>query len=663
MIGCSTKDPDIFDLPSIIGDGMVLQQDTEVMFWGRTSSRNQFDISTSWGVRKRVKADKSGNWKVRISTTEAGGPYEMVFQTKDTSLIIKDILMGEVWLGSGQSNMEMPLSGWLPGDTVNNYRNEIAAADYPQIRLFTVPREIAVEPVSDCQSKWEICTPESVKDFSATAYFFGREIHEKTGVPVGIIHSSWGGTPAESWVSAECLEEVPAYAGIEKIIETAETQYDSLLQWMDRLKTVPVEHTEGFYKELAFSKEKYTLRDFDDSAWPFMEIPSDYWKGTELETFDGIVCFRKKFELPASFSGNDMVLYLGPIDDMDDTYLNGVRIGENLSLGFWQKERIYKVPGNLLKSGQNVLTVFVIDHMGGGGIYSSSDISLADPGNGRSLNLGGNWKYMPLAELMNSKLYFFDDTNTFSSRPELSIGISQNTPTLLYNGMINPVVPYTIKGVIWYQGESNVGRGYEYRTLFPALIKCWRNAWEQGEFSFYFVQLAPWNYKESIPSSLAEVREAQLMTMAMKNTGMVVTTDIGDLNTIHPSSKQEVGRRLALWALAKDYGMDTIVCSGPLYDTMEISGNKVIIRFKNAGGKLVAKDGPLQYFEVAGSDQVYYPAMAEITGNTVIVTSARVEEPVAVRFGWRDTAEPNLFNGSGLPASPFRTDNWKRLSE
>lgn len=301
--------------------------------------------------------------------------------------------------------------------------------------------------------------------------------------------------------------------------------------------------------------------------------------------------------------------------------------------------------------------------MGGGGIYSLSEIEISSPESKESVVLNGDWKYLPVAELINTNLHFFDEENTFYSKPELSITMNHHTPTMLFNGMIQPVILYTIKGAIWYQGETNVGRGFEYRTLFPTLIECWRREWGQGDFPFYFTQLASWENSEDVSSSWAELREAQLLTMDLPNTGMIVTTDIGDTATIHPPNKQDIGKRLALWALAKDYGYDSLVFSGPIYDSMEVQGDNIIVYFNFGGSGLVAKDGPLSYFEIAGNDQIYYPAHAEIVENYVVVSSAKVTEPVAVRFAWSDIAQPNFFNGAGLPASPFRTDNWKRLSE
>ena len=371
---------------------------------------------------------------------------------------------------------------------------------------------------------------------------------------------------------------------------------------------------------------------------------------------------RRNFEVPASMVNKELTLHLGPIDDMDETFINGIRVGQTLELGKWKLSRDYKVPAGILTTGKNVIAVRVIDNMGGGGIYGPGDLTVSDK-SGNSVILNGEWRCMPVAEIQGSKIHFYDSIKNYSTRPAVNWMIGPYTPTTLFNAMIHPLVPFTIKGVIWYQGEANVGRGFEYRTLFPAMIASWRNAWQQGDFPFYFVQIAPWDYGEVVPSSSAEVREAQLVSLSVPNTGMVVTTDIGNPVNIHPSNKQDVGYRLALWALAKDYGIDTLTYSGPLFDSIAIDNGTITVHFRHTEGGLIAQDGPLTWFEIAGTDQAYYPADAVIMENTVVVSSANVPEPVAVRFAWNSIAEPNLFNGAGLPASPFRSDNWKRLSE
>lgn len=663
LIACAKESSLRFELPSVISDGMVLQRDTEVVLWGKSAPRQKVTIVTSWGVRTKVKADANGSWQSNIKTGPAGGPYEVAFQTSDTAVTLTNILLGEVWICSGQSNMEMPLRGWPPVDTVMHSAREIANADYPQIRLFSVPRKTSAVRLDNCVGSWSECSPESVAGFSATAFFFGKKIHNEVGVPVGLIHTSWGGTPAEAWTSAEFMKDLPGYEHIADSLIIAKGELDTMMAWMKNLEVITIDgNDQDYYSKLDLKGQDIIKTDFNDSDWPVMPLPG-FWEFSVLPEFDGIVWLRKTFEVPSGFENKELNLHLGAIDDMDIAYLNGEKIGEILQPGFWKDKRDYKIPAGKIKTGKNMLAVGIIDQMGGGGIYGPEDITLSVPNTKKTIVLNGDWKYMPVAEIIGEEIFLFTEEKPFTDRPKVSIPIGQNTPTVLYNAMINPLVPFTIKGAIWYQGEANVGRGFEYRTLFPAMINSWRSEWKQGDFPFYYVQIAPWEYGDEPRSSAAEVREAQLMTLSIPNTGMAVIMDIGNPRNIHPCYKEEVGNRIALWALAKNYGFDTLTFSGPLYNSILAEGNKIIVSFDYVDGGLVARGGDLTHFEVAGEDQVYYPAKAQIVDQTVVVTSEKVPNPVAVRYGWSATCEPNLFNAAGLPASPFRSDNWKRLSE
>jgi sialate O-acetylesterase len=662
LISCQNDKSVKFELPSIIGQGMVLQRNTETVLWGKANPGQKVTITASWGENSTARADANGVWRTKLSTGEAGGPYDLVFHTKDSTLTINDILIGEVWLCSGQSNMEMPLTGWPPNDTIQNSKKEIAAANYPQIRLFSVARNVAIDPMVNCKGEWKTCSPESVASFSAVAFLFGKQLHLKLGIPVGLINSSWGGTPAEAWTSKEFVKEIPVYAGVVDSLQFAMDEYNAMLGWMSQLETIDIDPgNKMFYAQLDCRDSIYSAQGFDHSAWGKMPVPG-LWESSVLPAFDGVVWLRFAFKVTAAMADKKLSLNLGPIDDMDRVYINGQKIGETVESGKWKETRIYPIPSGIIHEGENILAACVIDNTGGGGIYGTEDITIKAT-NGNSLVLNGDWYYMPVAEVLGDQIYFYSDEKNFTSRPHLKTAIGASTPTTLYNAMISPLVPFAIKGAIWYQGEANVGRGFEYRTLFPAMIRSWRKAWDQGDFPFYYVQIAPWVYWDEELSPAAEVREAQLMTLNLPNTGMVVTTDIGNPNNIHPANKTDVGKRLAFWALAKDYGFDSIVCSGPLYESLSIAGTKAIVHFKYSEGGLIAKGEKLTHFELAGSDQCYYPAEANINGETVEVWSEKVKEPVAVRFGWSAIAEPNLFNNAGLPASPFRTDNWKRLSE
>ncbi len=482
-------------LPSIISDGMVLQGGDRVVFWGWADPNEEISVSVSWRKTSwTVQADDKGSWRFKMTAPEMGGPYEITLKGKNT-VTIQNILVGEVWVCSGQSNMEMAVR------SVANAEQEVAAANMPKIRLFTVQRAVADTPQPDCKGKWVECNPQTIGDFSAVGFFFGRELYQQLDVPVGLINTSWGGTPAESWTSLSMLEEETLFQPILKRYKDAVAQYPQ-----------------------ALAKFKEDLSKWEEAA--------------------------KK---------------------------------------------------------------------------AKDEGKQAPPRPGEPFGPGSPW-----------------------------------APAGLYNAMIAPLTPYAIRGALWYQGESNAGRAYQYRDLFPTVIRSWWDSWELGEFPFLFVQLA--NFKEAKEepgdSDWAELREAQTMTLSLPNTGMAVAIDIGDAKDIHPKNKQDVGKRLALWALAKTYSKK-VECSGPLYKSMAKKGNTIVLRFDHVGGGLVAKgDEPLQGFAIAGADRKFVRAEARIEGDTVVVSSEKVASPVAVRYAWADNPTCSLYNQAGLPASPFRTDIW-----
>lgn len=481
-------------LPAIISDGMVLQQNSNVALWGWAGPGETVTITNSWNRRATtVTADASGKWLTYISTTKAGGPYQLSFKASN-QINVENILLGEVWLASGQSNMEFFI-GKTPNPSytgIHNYADVIKDPEHPDIRQIDVPNKVADSPQNDFKGVWKLCTTKTIDTFSAVAYFFAREINKATGFPVGIINATWGGTPAESWTKKEVLQNDKDFVPI-------------LERYQKALDVYPTEN------------EKY----------------------------------RKALE---------------------------------------------------------------------------------------------QWRA--------------DTSKNKGAAPRGPMGPNHNhSPSRLYNGMIVPVQPYTVKGFIWYQGESNAERAYQYRRLFPAMIANWRNDWNNDKLPFYFVQISPHR------SQNAEIRDAQLYAYrTVPNTGMAVTTDNGDSLDIHPRNKELVGKRLSLWALRNEYGKKDIIVSGPLYKSMKIEGNKIRISFDFDKG-LVAKDGPLKEFTIAGEDQNFVPAQAQVEGNTVVVWSDAVMSPKAVRFAWSNIPKPNLYNGAGLPASPFRTDSWKLTTE
>jgi len=565
-----------------------------------------------------------------------------------------------VWLCSGQSNMEMPLTGFPPGALIRDWEQEIANADFPGLRMFTVKRDVDFNPKDDCIGDWQVCTPKSARYFSATAYFFGRMIHKELNVPVGLIHSSWGGTPVESWTDQKHLSAFAEFDSVLKQISANQGQIRVLEAWLDQRQQLRVDDSkENKWAILDFKDEQAATPAFDDHTWKTMELPR-IWETSEIGQFDGVVWFRRTIDLPENMLHKDLILELGPIDDMDVTCFNGVRIGETQKEGFWNTNRRYHIPGNLAKAGDNVLAVRVMDNQGGGGIYGTAGQMkiYAKDDSTMTVSTAGSWKYLPVAEYRGGTFYLFDlASRNYYERPKLTVDLGPYTPTTLYNAMINPLVPYTIRGAIWYQGEANTGNPEQYTYLFPAMIRDWREVWGLGEFPFYFVQIAPFDYGTGTRSQA--LREAQMKTLDVPHTGMAVTLDIGDPGNIHPANKQDVGRRLALWALAKTYGRE-MVCSGPIYRSMDVAGNRIVLSFDYADDGLTALGKPLDHFQIAGKDRVFRDANAQLKGNTVVVSSPAVSEPVAVRYCWDNTSEASLFNKTSLPASSFRTDNWDR---
>ncbi|MBO8131613.1 MAG: hypothetical protein H0Z29_08885 [Candidatus Marinimicrobia bacterium] len=655
IISCPKKEIKSFEIAPVFSDNMVLQRNMEVKVWGWGSPGDKVVVEIA-GQSYETVVNKNGEWSVNLNRMKEGGPFVLkAFCGKDT-ISVKNVMIGEVWLCSGQSNMEMPLIGFPPKDTIKNAQEEIKNADYPEIRLLTVNRHVSFAHEYKFSGQWKVCNPENVRNFSATAYFFGRELYENLGVPIGLISSSWGGTPIEAWTGANCLSSVEGFEDIVDRIEKGSNEYFVLKNWWEKLKKINVPSDDTFWANLDLNYELYI--DEKTEGWYEIDLPT-LWESSDLGEFDGVVWFKKIVNLPSEWMGKKLVIELGPIDDMDRTFFNGFEIGRIEKMGYWQEKRRYEIPADIVRKN-NVIAVRVIDTRGGGGIYGSKeDMKIYPLDNPNDyISISGAWYYKPVAEFVNNTLYVFGKGDkSFESRPKLTLNLTPYTPSTLFNGMIYPLVRFPIRGVIWYQGESNVGNASKYFSLFSTMINCWRKFWGY-DFPFYFVQIAPYNYGGGSQSQL--LREAQLKTMlAVENTGMVVTTDIGDDENIHPANKQDVGKRLALWALAKTYGFMDIVCSGPIYERIEIEGDKIRVFFKYARNGLIYKpeDGK-SYFQIAGENRVFYPAEVKVEGNTLIVFSDKVKNPVAVRYGWCNTPHATIFNKEGLPASPFRTDSW-----
>lgn len=613
---------------SLFNDNAVLQRNQPLPVWGTASDGEK--VSVEFAGQKVTTTATGGKWMVRLAALPAGGPFNLVITGNDSRLTLTNILVGDVWVASGQSNMQDPLGPCWWAAPISHWKEEIAAANYPQIRQFHVPMVLSYHPETDANGSWAICSPQTASDFSAAAYFFARDLQQDIKVPIGILFSAWGGTVAEAWTSAGSLERMPDFAHeLSAIRQVDPGRYPQLLADWYRA------NDSGSTAQPAWSDP-----DFDSGSWGKMKLPT-YWQRSNLPGFNGIVWFRKEIDLPDTWQDKNARLLLDTIDDQDTTWVNGVRVG---GMSSFADVRNYLVPAGLLKPGRNVITVRVLDTGGLGGIYGKAEnMRLELPGNASvaPVNLSGEWQYQQTTAL--AKL---------SPMPVNPAG-NPNVVTVLFNSMIAPLQSFPIKGVIWYQGESNddsASRAKQYRTLFPLLINDWREHWVTKNFPFLFVQIAP--YRDMTP----EIREAQLFTFKQTpKTAMAVITDAGDAANIHPANKQIVGERLALAARALAYG-ENIEYSGPIFRSIKIRGNKVILRFDHAGSGLLAKGGVLKGFSLAGPDKNFVPGQAIIEGKTIVVSSPQVATPVAVRYGWSNVPDVNLYNKEGLPASPFRTD-------
>ncbi|WPP53091.1 sialate O-acetylesterase [Catalinimonas niigatensis] len=632
LASCASPDATNIHTHQLFTDHAVLQREIPLNVWGTADPGGTVQVSLG-GNSQTAEADAEGKWAVEFAEMEAGGPYELEIVGEDTTIVLQDILIGDVWLASGQSNMEWPLSA-----QVDNFEEEIANANYPEIRLFTISRNASYEPLEHLdEGNWKQTSPETIGNFSAVAYFFGREIQQEVGVPIGLINSSWGGTPAEAWTSEAALGSMSEFEEeiqeIEQQLQTAPSNTDvEKRKVRDRI----------FEEANAQMKDEGFTPDFDTEGWAEMQIPSSWEEAdSSMAAFDGFVWFQKQIDIPASNANQALTLHLGSIDDADITWFNGEKVGQTRG---YNNYRTYEIPASAVQAGSNIITVRVEDNSGNGGFTGpQEEMYLEQNGEKLEISLAGAWKYD-------------------ASEPLPTVDMFPSEPAILYNAMINPLIPFKIRGVIWYQGESNANRARQYQTLFPLMIEDWRNQWNIGKFPFLFVQLA--NYITGGPGdeSWAELREAQLMALDLDNTGMAVTIDIGDSTDIHPRNKQDVGKRLALAALKVAYDQDN-VWSGPMYESMRVEGDSAILTFDEvAEGLMVIPGEKLRGFTIAGANRQFYPATAKIISeNEVSVKNPQVANPEAVRYGWANNPVTNLYNEAFLPASPFRTDAWEKM--
>lgn len=612
-------------LPRLVSDGAVLQRDKPIVLWGWADDGEQ--VSVTLGKQTLTTKAEAGRWQVTLKPLPAGGPYTVDIQGKN-KLQVKNVLLGDVWVAAGQSNMELPLKR-----VKYKYPDIIPSTKLPDIREFNVPVVYNFKgPLEDFkQGQWKTAEPENLPNFSAVGFFFTRALHEKYKVPVGLITLPVGGSPAEAWVSESALQKYPQF--VERLKPFKDDGFVTATIASDKLSSG------NWYSALGAKDEglkgSWSNEVLDTKDWQNFQVPG-YVKEQGGDFTNGAVWFRKTFDLTAEQAAKSATVWLGCIVDGDQVFLNGKEIGQT---GYQYPPRIYTVPAGLLKAGKNTISIRVTSYSANAGFVKDKRYEL-ELGN-ESVSLAGQWQYK-----IGARADSMAKTTTLHYQP-----------ASLFNAKLAPTLRTAIKGVIWYQGESNTGRYKEYETLFPDLIRDWRAQYNQGDFPFIYVQLANFMAAKAEPSESdwAATREAQRKTLSVKNTAMVVASDIGEWNDIHPLNKQAVGERLALAAQKLAYGDKKLIASGPNATTIRREHKSLLIDFDKAGGDLViTKDGVLHHIAIAGTDKKYVWAKAKIQGKKLVVWSDDVAEPVSVRYAWADNPEgANLYNKAGLPASPF----------
>lgn len=658
-------------LPALFSDHAVLQSGERVPIWGKSDPGERVVVSLG-DTKVETFAEGDGRWRVTLDTrSHAAGPLELIVEGKN-KLVIRDVVIGEVWVCAGQSNMELALPS-----TFGNVQQEIDGSANTMLRQFLVEKNAALEPLDTMSGKWAVCSPEAVRSFTAVGYYFGKVLQRQLKRPVGLINTSWGSTPCESWTSAEGLNRDPALkARKDELTEEAKTLPQRLKDFSTAFQ--------GWAKK--YERQSPTLTDI--AAWASPFVSTEDWKpmrvpGTFAEAGladSGAVWLRRKVVMNPDNMGRDMEIKLGLINGFDTVYWNGEKLGETSpEIPGSRNIRTYVVPKRLMQGDEGTLAVRIYNPAGGAGLEAPKN---APPLMAGATRLEGEWL---------AKNEYRMEALTEEAKKDYPVA-PNNPPearfiaTTLFNAMVNPIIPYGIRGVIWYQGEANAGRAMQYGTLFPLMIQDWRSHWGQGDIPFYFCQLANYSTKKDSPedNSWAELREAQGKALSLPNTGMAVLIDIGEEGDIHPRNKVDVGDRLAQIALAKTYG-EKIAFEGPRYLSTKVEGDKIRVSFHRAAGGLIAKplpetyivksrfgetkplqkmqpDSELQGFAICGEDRKWKWAQAKIDGDTVLVWSPEVPNPKAVRYAWAGNPTCNLASDAGLPAAPFRSDDFPSLT-
>ena len=678
-------------LPSVFSDHMILQRETEVSFWGKSMPNEEILVTGSWGISSSANADNSGKWELKLSTPSAGGPYEVVVNDSKSSIVYKDVLIGEVWLASGQSNMQWKLNQCK--DCIANQDEEIKNANYNEIRFFNNPMDLSGTIINS--QKWKTVNPKaasemedsfSTENYSAVGYFFAKELYNELNIPIGIIGSYWGGTRVEAWTSRRKLNEITSVKlpikETKKVIRMGRKEMELFYKnyndsvgkinkelfgfdTYDLPKITQDRSIEENWERLSLNDENFSKFDFDDSKWKkwsknfeapgYSNLKSRFENIYDPKDFllnNGVIWLRNEVNIE-NVSSDYQLIYEEGADDTDQTYFNGTLVGNTFS---WSKERNYTIKKSLLRKGKNILAIRLSDLDGPGGF------------NGKILLMRNSdeievpiesFKYKHHAFLLDGRLIvhnldnqdLLEKSNFFKENIVRSFASgTPNEYSILFDRILSNIIPFTIKGTIWYQGESNVSNYNEYQTLFSAMIDNWRETWGY-DFPFYYAQIAPFPAEGTLG-----VREAQRKTLeSTENTGMAVLMDIGEEDDIHPHNKQDVGKRLALLALDKQYGFN-YVSSGPKYKSHQAKGRYLYVDFDSVGSGLDFIGGE-NGFEIAGKDNVFYPATAKIIDNRIGLYSKNVKRPTNVRYGWKNWTVGTLFNKEGLPASSFSSIN------
>lgn len=621
-------------LPQILSDSMVLQRNAPIKIWGWATEGEKIKVSLN-GKNRNTTAVSDGTWAVEFPKMKAGGPYAIKINGIN-KIELKNILIGDVWLCAGQSNMVHQLN--IHDVT---YADEIANANYPKIRHFKIPTQTSLTgPTQDFKGgEWQVAVSDEIRPFSAVAYFFAKKIYERYGIPIGLINASVGGTPIEAWTSAEGFKDFPEI--LEVIHKNKDTAY--LNSRNIRNNIARKADSEPSDKGLQGPVEWYNPN-FEPKDWRKINIPG-YWEDQGIRNLNGVVWYRREFELPESMAGKVARVFLGRIVDADELFINGQKIGHTT---YQYPQRRYPVPENVLKTGKNVFVIKVTNFSGKGGFVPDKPYYLFNETD--TVDLKGYWEYKV------GEVFPLQESSAVATRPINA----QNEPAALFNAMVAPYTQLSLKGMLWYQGESNSRNPEQYNDLLRTLISDWRNKFNEPNLPFIYAQLPNFMEVNYLPeeSNWAELRQSQLAALTVPNTAMTVNIDLGEWNDIHPDNKKDVGERMALAALKLAYD-EKIVHSGPIYKGHEISNGEITVSFSHVGGGLIAKDGePLSEFAIAGADKKFVWAQARIMDDKIVVWNDEIKDPKYVRYAWADNPDnPNLYNKEGLPASPFQASH------